>query len=555
MSSTLGLPTVDEVWRLALPPATQLVAGANGLRQPVQWAHRMSVHPPALAAIETAEIALLSVDTLAMLDERITLGQVVVSLAQRQVAGLGVVGVILDEASSAAERHGIPLFRLPDDCDLRDTERDIIRLIVEREAQLERRGQQLYQQLATLSIEDKGLTGIAEELLKITGKAIIIQDDRLTILAARLPPDQREILTEFAQPLADISLLHTWRSSSELSSESPAQAILPIPSSDWIRCVTMIVIEGRLTGYVSLLAPEGAVDTLDEIAAQRGALVCAVEMAKQRAVDAANDRFRGELLDLFLTAGPSEEHAAARRAAEVYYDLDKVHIAALFTIVAVTSAPSPPLINEFRALLLNTGIEAFLCTYDDMLVVLCSADTSESLRDVEQLAVTARENTIRLIPSARVAAGVGRPARGLGGLRSSFNQAREALALAHTMFAGDCILSFADLGVYRLLCRLQASDELEGFYSQTLAPLVQYDASHGGELTTTLEAYFVHQGNVSQTAESLYLHRNSLLYRLERITAITGMDLGDADDCFSLQLALKIRPLIENGGSSSCPTN
>ncbi|MCJ7738019.1 MAG: hypothetical protein MUQ10_12035, partial [Anaerolineae bacterium] len=73
MSSPLGLPTVDEVWKLALPPATQLVTGADGLRQPVQWAHRMSVHPPALAAIEKSEIALLSVDALAMLDERITL--------------------------------------------------------------------------------------------------------------------------------------------------------------------------------------------------------------------------------------------------------------------------------------------------------------------------------------------------------------------------------------------------------------------------------------------------------------------------------------------------
>ncbi|MCJ7736740.1 MAG: hypothetical protein MUQ10_05420, partial [Anaerolineae bacterium] len=69
-----------------------------------------------------------------------TLTQVVVSLAQRQVAALGVVGLIHDDARSAAEQHGVPLFRLPDDCDLRDTERDVIRLIVEREAQLERRG-------------------------------------------------------------------------------------------------------------------------------------------------------------------------------------------------------------------------------------------------------------------------------------------------------------------------------------------------------------------------------------------------------------------------------
>jgi purine catabolism regulator len=60
----------------------------------------------------------------------------------------------------------------------------------------------------------------------------------------------------------------------------------------------------------------------------------------------------------------------------------------------------------------------------------------------------------------------------------------------------------------------------------------------------TLEAFFAHHGNVSQAAESLYLHRNSLLYRLERIGEISGLDLDDADDRFSLQLALKLRPLM-----------
>ena len=328
-----------------------------------------------------------------------------------------------------------------------------------------------------------------------------------------------------------------------------------MPPSDWIRYVAMIVIEGRLTGYISVLAPEGAVDVLDQIAARRGALVCAVEMAKQRAVDAATDRFRGELLDLILTAGPSEEHAVARRAAEAHCDLDKIHVAALFALTGVTSDSLTKLASEFRAGLLNTGIDAFLCSYEDMLVVLCSAESPEPLREIEQMAAAARENTIQLVPSAHVAVGIGRPSRGLGGLRSSFNQAREALALTQTMFGGNRVLPFTDLGVYRLLFRMQASDELEDFYSQTLASLIQYDASHSTELTATLETYFAHQGNVSQAAESLYLHRNSLLYRLERITAITGMDLGDADDCFSLQLALKIRHFIESAGSSSCLTH
>jgi purine catabolism regulator len=515
----------------------------------------MSVHPPAFAALEKAEIALVSVDALALLDERITLPQVVKSLAQKEIAALAVIGAVSEDAGTMADTHSIPLFRLPDDSDLRDTERDIIRLIVEREAQLERRAQQVYQQLARLSIQNKGLAGIAEELHRITGKAIVIQDSQMAVLTAAWPQDETVTLESLTESLADDSVLRTWLSGSKLSDGTPAQTNLSLDPVGWRRCVTTIVIEGKLTGYVSLLAPAGFVDDLDRIAMQRGALVCAVEIAKRRAVDAANDRFRGELLDLILTAGASEEQAVARRASAVNYDLEQVHVAVLFALTGDTTRPLSSLASEFRATLLNTGIDTFLCTYSGMLVALCSADAPDSLRQLEHLVEEMHGNLVQSTPGIHLAAGIGRPASGLAGLRRSFSQARETFSLVQTMFAGDRVLSFGDLGVYRLLCNLQADDELKEFFSQTLAPLIQYDANHSAELVSTLEAYFSHQGNVSQTAESLYLHRNSLLYRLERISVITGLDLSDADDCFSLQLALKIRPLLNAPDSSECSTD
>jgi purine catabolism regulator len=152
----------------------------------------------------------------------------------------------------------------------------------------------------------------------------------------------------------------------------------------------------------------------------------------------------------------------------------------------------------------------------------------------------------RVFPQVEVAAGIGRPGPGLSGLRRSFVQARESLALIRSLFDGDRVLSFGELSLYHLLGHLRYSDELLTFFGQTLEPLIQYDATHDTELTRTLEAFFAHHGNVSQTAEYLFLHRNSLLYRLERIEEITDLDLDDADDRFALQLALKLRPFIQD---------
>ena len=61
----------------------------------------------------------------------------------------------------------------------------------------------------------------------------------------------------------------------------------------------------------------------------------------------------------------------------------------------------------------------------------------------------------------------------------------------------------------------------------------------------TLDAFFVCHGNLSQTATRLHIHRNTLTYRLEQIAQITQVNFDDADDPFSLQLALKLRPVMK----------
>jgi len=542
----MTLPTVHEVYRLALPAGSRLLGGEAGLAGPVLWARRMAAHPPAFAALEEGEMALLAVNAIPMLDERLTLAQVVKALAEGGAAALAVVGDVSADKVEAIAPGDLPFFLLPDGTDLRDVERAVIRLIVEREAQLDRRGRQVYRQLAQLSIENRGLQAIARALLQITGRPTVIQDGRLSVLASAWPEEHPLAPDGLVPSLEDETLLQQWLWGRRLDGKAPPCTDLLLVPSGWARCVAAIVIEGELGGYLSLIGPTDSLDDLDRLAVERGALVCAAELAKQRAVEAAEDRLRGDFFDQLLTAGPAEEHALARRAAEMDYDLESYHAVVVFELDDDHSQALLLLASEFRAHLMNSGIRLFLCTYGKDLVALCGADDAVLLRRLGELAQAARGRVAQMSPGARTTAGIGRPGPGLGGLRRSFEQAQEALALARVLFAGDRVLPFGDLGLYRLLCRLQASEELAEFYDQTLAPLVQYDSDHNAELVQTLEAFFAHHGNVSQTAESLHLHRNSLLYRLERIGEITGLDLNDEDDRFSLQLALKVRPLLRS---------
>ena len=540
----MALPTVREIWRLALPPMSRLLSGQTGISEPAVWARRMASHPPAFASLEPGDVALLSVEAIALVDERLSLELVVQSLGEGGAAAVVVTGDVSSAASETADTNGLPLFLLPADVDLRDIERDIIRLIVEREAQIDRRGRQVYRQLAQHSIENRGLPGVAEALHQITGKPVVIQDDRLSIHALAWP-EECSIAREEATPsLEDDSILRRWLSGQQLDGTAPPCVELSLPDDSFSRCVCAIIIEGRLAGYVSLFGPRDGLDELDLLSVERGALVCAGEMAKERAVQAAEDRLRGDFLDMLLTAGPAEERALLRRAGEMDYELDHYHAVLVFYPGSSSTQSLALLASDFRAQLLNTDVRVLLGPHEGGLAALCHASEPSSLKQLEKLARIARDSVVGMTGQADISVGIGRPNWGLEGLRRSFSQAREALQLAGRLLTEDRVLAFSDLGVYRLLCHLQGSEELHGFFEQTLAPLVRYDASRNAELVQTLEAFFSQHGNVSQTAKTLYLHRNSLLYRLDRISEITGMNLDDPDDRFSLQLALKVRAIL-----------
>ena len=118
----------------------------------------------------------------------------------------------------------------------------------------------------------------------------------------------------------------------------------------------------------------------------------------------------------------------------------------------------------------------------------------------------------------------------------------EALLAANVAEArGLAELSFEQTGAYRLLLPAMSEDpsELEGFFSETVAPLAAYDDQYETELVRTLETFLDADGNVAGTAERLFTHRHTIRYRLERVKELTSLDVNSTDGRERLSLGLK----------------
>ncbi|MCW2132220.1 PucR family transcriptional regulator [Arthrobacter sp. VKM Ac-2550] len=129
------------------------------------------------------------------------------------------------------------------------------------------------------------------------------------------------------------------------------------------------------------------------------------------------------------------------------------------------------------------------------------------------------------------------------GLRWSYFEAKEALTHGARLNVPQR-LSLTSL--------LMASEDvpLADLAAEALDPLSEFDAAHDAQLMSTLETYLELNGSVAAVAETLGLHRNSVRYRLAQIIELTGYDPASTADRVHLWLALTVRRLAAESGSS-----
>lgn len=473
--------------------------------------------PPAFSELRGGEVALVSVAAAHLLDEQLSLGRLVSRLSKVPVACIAAQGTIAVGDIAAAEETRTPLISVAESGDLREIEREVLRLLNDYDAQVERRGAQLYNLLTQRSLAGAGVPGLLELIADRTGQHVACY------------ATTGELRAHWSRGSARIAL-------QALHPSSAAETLL-------LGQTILVVPIGSLqspAGYLAIAGNE--LDSWDRLAVTQGAAALALEMAKEQAVQAAEDRLRGDFIEAILAGRISDQPALLRRGQELGYDLERSHSVLLLALDNATSATLSRIGTTAQADIGRTGVNAPTVQRDTSLLVLVpGGDDLPRARDVaEQL----RERLLADYP--KLAVTLSNPAATLADWPRALREAEQSLLLGRQLFGAERVLSFNDLGVYRLLLLLREQPELWSFYQETLSGLAAYDTRQQSDLLHTLEAYFNNLGNLRRTADAIHVHRNTLLYRLERIKEISGKDqfLNNPDEYFALWLALKAHRVL-----------
>jgi PucR family transcriptional regulator, purine catabolism regulatory protein len=546
--------TVRDLLRSALPMGTRVIAGQKGLNRIVTWTSVLHTRPPAFPSLEGRELALLSLDALHLLNDKLTLADIVNDLAQMEVSAIGVVGAVDARACAAAEEHVIPLLNLPMGTSLRHVERDVVKALVGPPQSAEARGMEVHDQLLQLTTENRGMGALISAIADATGRTVVVQDKRLDTVVALGPLRDTDDWPAIEQALKDEEQLPAvFRNRVEVAQVSPEPAVLDLPEFGVRRLVVPIVAKRMGRGFLSMLVGNGGFDALDMQFARYGANACALEMAKEKAVREAQKRVQGGVLERLLS-GTMPADQAMRQLARLGHEPDKHPYAAVAACWAQDDGPSArrleTIFNEQVSVLASEAVVQLLETG---IVVFCADETTASSkttpRTLKQLAESVAARVKSQYPAANLAMGIGRPVSTLAEWRSSYQEAVAAQRIALQWHIYQP-LYFGDLGVYRLLSLLLETAELRSFYRETLGELAD-ERYANDEFITTLETFFEEHGNLSQTANRLHVHRNTLLYRMDRIAQIGGFDLDNPETRLAVFLALKIRRLLTNPKNGS----
>ncbi len=144
---------------------------------------------------------------------------------------------------------------------------------------------------------------------------------------------------------------------------------------------------------------------------------------------------------------------------------------------------------------------------------------------------------------AHCCVGIGTIVDNIKELPRSFKEAQTALEVGKVFDTARDIVSYNNLGIARLIYQLPTT-LCEMFLKEVFKKGSIESLDH--ETLFTIQRFFENSLNVSETSRKLFVHRNTLVYRLEKIKKLTGLDLREFEDAIVFKVALMVKRYLSN---------
>lgn len=549
--------TVAEALAIGPLQRARVIAGSRGLGRLIKTVTIMDT-PDITAWLKGGELVLANLFVIK--DDPAAQVELIRGLVDKGAAALGLklkrfVDTIPEQMTELANEMELPVLEVPIDCAWIDILIPVYSEIINRQLVILERSEQVHELLIETVLSGEGLEGILRVLSTILQRSCAVFDDDFNLLCSAPDPWEQ-------------SLVSTIRDGAQRSKPKSLQVNLDFRVLDY-RATKMqqrfllLPVEHHCNVYGYIVVQEGAheLSEMDLITIERAASEVAREMLARAALDEVERRFRNDFLHDLLNGQIKSRQAIFRRARAIGFNPNRRYAAIVIDIDRAEEhylSNSDSSESHFRNILAKfvravdrvlASNEFVLMDESDSVTLLAPVSTDSPEKARQQLILLSeriRNAVAKELSGITVSIGIGKPCENITDISASYQEAIEALHGGRLAYGPSAITYYDDLGVYRLLGRVQAENDLITFYKETVMPLDAYDQKHNADLLQTLQVFLQENGSIRKVAERLYLHPNTVRQRLQRIERLTRKSLTSVEDVLSLATGLKVRNILRN---------
>ena len=446
------------------------------------------------------------------------------------------------------QERNIPIILLPTAVPFIDIIYKVTRKIFNQDVEKLEYFREIHLRFTELSIKNVSDEVIIETLESLIGNPVTIYNELFKVIATT--DNEVELFYESDKFQVEENIKNTifpiyrrFVIYPKLQDRECEQIMIPITTVNQTK--VMLVISAIHSGF----------NDFDFIAIENAATALSLNLAKKIAISEVEKKYKNEIIDDLLLGNIQDEADLAERADNIKFDLNSRSAVVVFTLKfknkKVTSVSREryynSLINNIDYYLKNAIVrERF-----NQVIVIWPVHSGQSNKKKEMDSIKKSLGYIinkfeSVVNDARVYTGIGSIADTVHNLPRSHKEAQEVLDVNEMSYQHNQILSFEELGIYRLLYQFKHdNNKLKEFIPASLQRLLDYNKSNREQLIETLEMYLQCQQNVSRSADRLYVHYKTVSYRLDKIKEITQMDYEDANEMLSVQVGLKILEIMK----------
>lgn len=135
-------------------------------------------------------------------------------------------------------------------------------------------------------------------------------------------------------------------------------------------------------------------------------------------------------------------------------------------------------------------------------------------------------------------------------LMEAFEECLDTQRLSKEWGIGERVVTFGMLDLALVFERVPR-ERMQAYCNRWLGGLLQEKPDYAQEMLRTLETFLECDGQLNETAKKMYIHRNTVTYRIEKLSEILDVDFKKVSDLLRLKLAFLFRRMLLSGAEGA----